>query len=233
MKPVIEPLIIDGLEVQVIRKKIKNTYLRICHQTGQVRLSVPRLLPKAKIDTFIRSKRDWIDKHLEQISQKPKMVSYAYISGELHLFQGHLYELELHLNSLINEVQLDHKSKRLVMKTKRELSTDQKAKLLKEWYRRQMKQQLPSLINKWEKIIGVQSSDWGVKQMKSRWGTCNTQTKKIWLSLELIKKPTICLEYVLVHELVHLLERKHNKVFYAHMSRYMPDWKSYDKILKE
>ncbi len=232
MKPQTELLIIDGLEVQVTRKKIKNSYLRICHQTGLIRLSIPHSLRQNQVDNFIRSKRTWIDKHVEQINQKPQLPTYHYLSGEFHPYQGELYQLKLISSNLTNSVKIDYENKLLVMKIKGELNIENKKRLLTEWYRAQFKQQLPVLIQKWEQVIGVESQDWGVRQMRTRWGTCNTQSKKIWLNLELIKKPIICLEYVLVHELVHLLERKHNKVFYAYMSEYMPDWKDYDQLLK-
>ena len=232
MKPIIELLTIDDLDVQVTRKPIKNSYLRICHQSGQVTLSIPRKLSQTNVDSFIRAKRPWIDKHLAKVRAKPTPITYHYISGELHSYQGQLYELDLHTNQSVNIINICHQGKRLTMQVKGELSTDKKATLLKEWYREQMKLQLPDLIQKWELIMGVQSSDWGVKKMTTRWGTCNTKSKKIWLSLELIKKPTICLEYVIVHELVHLLERKHNKAFYRYMLQYMPEWKSYDQLLK-
>lgn len=109
---------------------------------------------------------------------------------------------------------------------------EQREQVLIAWYRQQLKAELPSLIAKWEEIIGVKTNDWGVKRMKTRWGTCNTQAKRIWLNLELIKKPHHCLEYVVVHELVHLLERNHGDRFKAYMTRFMPDWRTYQQELK-
>lgn len=99
-------------------------------------------------------------------------------------------------------------------------------------HREQMKTILPPLFEKWEAIIGVKANDWGVKAMKTRWGSCNTVKKRIWINLYLIHKPRICLEYVLVHELVHLLEASHNKRFYALMTEFMPDWKAHRQLLK-
>jgi predicted metal-dependent hydrolase len=98
--------------------------------------------------------------------------------------------------------------------------------ILTEWYRKQLKAQIPALIAKWEKIIGVTVSDWGVKQMKTKWGTCNIEAKRIWLNLELVKKPPRCLEYIVVHEMVHLLERHHNDNFTAYMDQFLPQWRS-------
>ena len=232
MKVITELLTIDELEVQVSYKPIKNIYLRICHQTGLVRLSVPKTYKPAQIDKFIRAKRSWLDKHKQTINLQPQPRDFSYTTGEKHSYQGQSYTLIIDHNSSVNRVTCDKQQQQITLFTKSEISLEKRAKLLQEWYRTQFKEQLPTLINKWEETIGVTSEDWGIKQMKSRWGTCNTKTKKIWLNLELIKKPTICLEYVLVHELVHLLERKHNKRFYAYMNQFMPEWKTHDEQLK-
>jgi len=107
-----------------------------------------------------------------------------------------------------------------------------KAPSLTREHRQQMKELLPPLFEKWEAMIGVKAHEWGVKAMKTRWGSCNTVKKRIWINLYLIHKPRICLEYVLVHELVHLLEASHNKRFYAFMTEFMPDWKAHRQLLK-
>ena len=110
---------------------------------------------------------------------------------------------------------------------------DSKANLMKEWYRQELKQILPELISKWENTIGVKCSDWGVKQLRTKWGACNTEEKRIWLNLELAKKPVICLEYIIVHELVHLLERNHNEQFVAYMNKFLPKWQLYRSELNK
>ncbi|MDD1607796.1 MAG: M48 family metallopeptidase, partial [Methylococcaceae bacterium] len=112
-------------------------------------------------------------------------------------------------------------------------SSVQRQSLLNEWYRKQLKAQIPPLIAKWEQTIGVTVSDWGVKQMKTKWGTCNISAKRIWLNLELAKKPTRCLEYIVVHEMVHLLERHHNDTFTAYMDQFMPQWRCYRDELNQ
>ena len=116
-------------------------------------------------------------------------------------------------------------TKKINFKVPAGATTEDKARVMKEWYRKQLKIQIPPLIQKWEKVVGVQVNDWGVKQMKTKWGACNVDAKRIWLNLELAKKPVICLEYILVHELVHLHERNHNDRFIALMSQFMPKWR--------
>jgi predicted metal-dependent hydrolase len=106
-------------------------------------------------------------------------------------------------------------------------TTEQRQIILHDWYRKHLKNQIPSIIDKWEKIIGVTVDDWGVKQMKTKWGTCNIEEKRIWINLELAKKPPQCLEFIIVHEMVHLLERHHTEQFKAYMDKYLPQWKTY------
>lgn len=120
-------------------------------------------------------------------------------------------------------VQVNHH--KLVLRVRPGTDRDKREAVLYAWYRRQLKAQIPPLIAKWEPVIGVQVTDWGVKRMKTRWGTCNIQAQRIWLNLELAKKPPQCLEYVLVHEMVHLLERHHNERFQSLMDQFLPQWR--------
>ena len=99
--------------------------------------------------------------------------------------------------------------------------------VLLEWYRRKLKEAIPPLIAKWEPVVGVEVAEWGVRRMKTKWGTCNVEARRIWLNLELAKTSPHCLEYIIVHEMVHLLERNHTDRFVAYMNRFMPQWKLY------
>ncbi|MDI1351398.1 MAG: SprT family zinc-dependent metalloprotease, partial [bacterium] len=108
----------------------------------------------------------------------------------------------------------------------------QKQLIIDRWYRHEMSLLLPDLFQHWEKIIGVRVAQWGIKKMKTRWGSCNTRAHRIWLNLNLIQKNSVCLEYVLVHELVHLLEASHNQRFYNLMTRFMPQWRHYQALLE-
>jgi predicted metal-dependent hydrolase len=114
-----------------------------------------------------------------------------------------------------------------------ELTATQRGVVLYKWYRKQFKSMVPALLAKWEAVIGVHADEWGVKRMKTRWGTCTPDAKRIWLNLELAKKPMNCIEYVIVHELIHLLERNHNARFKALMTQYMPLWNQYRAELNE
>jgi predicted metal-dependent hydrolase len=129
--------------------------------------------------------------------------------------------------SFSNRQRVSKNGNKIILQVKENATTEEKAMLMKEWYRKELKKIVPPLIEKWEPIIGVKSNSWGIKVMKTKWGTCNVDEKRIWLNLELSKKPLNCIEYIIVHELVHLLERSHNDKFVFYMDKFMPKWRQY------
>ena len=154
------------------------------------------------------------------------------VSGESHYFLGRRYRLRVTERSGPNRVSLNGTSE-LTMQVQPSTDRDKREQLLNDWYRRRLKELVPDLIAKWQPVVGVQVADWGIKKMKTRWGSCNTRDHRVWLNLELAKKPPRCLEYVLVHELVHLLESHHNDRFKALMDQFMPQWQLYRDELNQ
>lgn len=219
-----ELLKIANVEIDVVRKDIKNMHLAVYPPEGSIRLSVPYHTDSEVIRLFAINKLGWIKKQVKKFQEQERETERSYVSGESHYFQGKRYLLELREKPGPARVELKN-SKQLLLQVPPGASTEQKSKVLKEWYRRQLKQQIPPLLEQWEEIIGVQANDWGVKLMRTKWGACNTEAKRIWLNLELAKKPTVCLEYILVHELVHLHERNHNDRFIRLMDQFMPNWR--------
>ena len=217
---------IANIEIDVVRKDIKNMHLAVYPPHGRIRLAVPQHTDEEVLRLFAISKLGWIKKHVKNFKSQARETVRTYVSGESHYYQGKRYMLEVIEHKGYNSVEIKGVSK-LLLKVKKDATTADKGKVMKEWYRKQLKQQLPELLEKWEAQIGVKANDWGVKQMKTKWGTCNTDAKRIWLNLELAKKPVICLEYILVHELVHLHERHHNDRFIALMDEFMPKWRLY------
>lgn len=214
---------IDGLPVTLLRKRIKNLNLRI-HRTGNVQISAPLKHPIDSIYRFLQDKRAWIDNHRQRLLQiqqneTPKTLQ----SGDGIFFLGHRYEPIHHESAQKNEIVIEHGLLHFFMRP--DITVLQQQLCLTRWYHQQMLQRLPCLCAKWENIIGVNANKVQIRTMKTRWGSCNIVKKQITLNLRLIQKPLICLEYVIVHELVHLLEASHNKRFYAFMSQFMPDWK--------
>lgn len=220
---------LHGMEIIVIKKRIKNINLRIDRQ-GVVKVSAPMRCSLQRIHAFLTEKEDWITLHVAKIKAQPRQTPVSVQTGELGYYLGKTYPFQVHTSHQRPCIKLedDH----IACFIRPSTTEDQKQLLLKDWYRTQMQSILPALITKWEPIIGVQVKEWGVRVMTSRWGSCNTLKSRIWLNLNLMQKPLICLEYVLVHEMVHLLEASHNRRFYALMSLFMPEWMACKRLLE-
>ena len=217
-------IMVGDLEIEVVRKKIKNLNLGLYPPHGQVRMSVPLRADEATIRSFALSKLGWIKKHQAKFALQAKQQPPEFVTGEIHYFGGQPYTLNVIYQpgppgvAVRNQPTLD-------LMVPVGSAAAQREKVLSTWYRQQLKQAIPPLIEKWSPIMGVKVNEWGVKQMKTRWGSCNIKAKRIWLSLELARKSPQCLEYIVVHELVHLLERHHNNRFYAFMDKFLPHWR--------
>ncbi len=221
---------IGAFEIEVVRKQIKNMHLAVYPPTGRIRLAAPIKTDADVIRLFAVSKYSWIKRHVKNFKSQPRESAREYLSGESHYYKGKRYQLKVVETKGKQHVRIKG-IKQIEIHARPNSTEEQKAKLLKEWYRGQLRQQLPELIEKWENLIGVRCRSWGIKQMKTKWGTCTVARKKIWINLELAKKPTICLEYIICHELVHLLERKHSDRFIKYMNEFMPKWRMNRELL--
>lgn len=227
-----ETLSISNLTIDIVRKNIKNMHLAVYPPNGRIRLSAPEKTDSEMMRLFAISKIGWIKKHIKNFEAQPRETLREYISGESHYFQGKRYILKVIERKGYNKVEIKG-TKNINLYVRPNTSKEDKAIILKEWYRAEMKKQIPELISKWESIIGVKANDWAIKQMRTKWGTCNIEAKRIWLNLELSKKPIYCLEYIIVHELIHLLERNHNDRFVSYMNQFMPKWRIYKEELNK
>jgi predicted metal-dependent hydrolase len=219
-----ETLSISTFTIDIVRKDIKNMHLAVYPPNGRIRLSAPEKTDSEMMRLFAISKISWIKKNIKKFTAQPRETPREFISGESHYFQGKRFLLNVIEDKGFNRVEIKG-TKNINLYIKPNSSKDTKGRILKEWHRTEMKKQIPELITKWESIIGVKSNEWAIKQMRTKWGTCNIEQKRIWLNLELSKKPIICLEYIIVHELVHLLERNHNEKFVAYINQFMPKWR--------
>ncbi|MEN8218915.1 MAG: SprT family zinc-dependent metalloprotease [Pseudomonadota bacterium] len=217
---------VGSIEIEVARKDIKNLRLTIYPPNGRVRIATPLRINDESVRLFALSKLAWIKKHQANFIAQNRQTEREFISGESHYFKGIPYLLNLIEHKTSPKI-IIRNNKYLELYMKKGSSKQQREKVIKEWYRQTLKNDIPALITKWQTIIGVVVADWGVKFMRTKWGTCNIQAKRLWLNLELAKKPRHCLEYVIVHEMVHLLERHHNKRFKAYMDKFMPQWRLY------
>jgi hypothetical protein len=221
---------INDIEVQIVRKKIKNLHLRVYAPDGDVRVTAPLHVDDRDVRLSVLGKIDWIRQQQIRMARQPVIAPQNMLSGECHYYLGKEYRLEVIEQHGRHRVELNGDNK-IVFYVRAATSATARRRILTEWYRQQLKALIPALIQKWEPILGVRVHDWGVKKMRTRWGTCNITDGRIWLNLELVKRSEACLEYVLVHEMVHLLERYHNARFKAYMDEFIPQWRSYKDTL--
>lgn len=222
-------MIFEELNIEVVQKNIKNINLRIYSPDGRVKVTVPKNLSLKNVKEFIMSKLDWIRKHQEKICNQKKNIPLMFVDGESHYINGEVYPLKIIEHNKPAKVKFDFQT--LIIYIRPEMSLEKKQSILNEWYRKRLKSEIPDLIQKYEKIMNVKVLDFGIKKMKTKWGTCNIRAKRIWLNLELAKKESNLLEYIVVHEMVHLLEPSHNTHFYKLMNQFMSNWKLHDRSL--
>jgi len=215
---------VNDLVVDVVRKDIKNLHLGVYPPDGRVRVAAPLRIDDEAVRLAVISRLGWIKRQQAKFAGQERQSAREYVSRESHYYLGDRYLLNVLYEDGAPKVMIRHKGVLdLVVRPGSDVATRERALLT--WYRQQLKGMIPPLIARWEAIMGVQVAEWSVKEMKTRWGTCNPEARRIWLNLELIKKPVNCLEYIIVHEMVHLLERRHNDRFVAYMDTFMPQWR--------
>lgn len=226
-------LAINGLEVEVLRKAIKNLHLGVYPPDGRVRVAVPLAVTDDAVRSAVLGKLRWIRHQRESFRAQPRQSQREMVDGESHYIFGQRYRLELVYTedpSAVGKVQLLNR-KRMQLHVRRTTSERQRERLLHAWYREQLREQAAPMIAKWAKALGVTVKDWGIKQMKTKWGSCTAKHQRIWLNLELAKKAPECLEYLVLHELVHFVVRHHNHQFSALMDRHLPQWRTIRRTL--
>lgn len=220
---------LGDLKIDVIYKDIKNVHLSVHPPHGRVRISAPLRLDLDTIRIFAISKLSWIRKQQTKLGQQAREPIRDYVSRESHYYLGKRYLLKISGIDSAPKILLKHSI--IEMQIHPGTSTEKKETVLNEWYRQRMKEIIPQLIHRWEKTLNVNVKAFGIKKMKTKWGSCNHKVGRIWLNLELAKKPMSCIEYVTVHEMVHLLERRHGERFTAHLDKFLPMWRSYKEEL--
>ncbi len=223
-KESISQITVADYKIDVVRKSIKNLHLSVYPPTGRIRIAVPKQMDDESIRLHVVSKLGWIKKHIARFEQVQRLSHREYITGESHYLEGKRYLLNVIPDSSINMIKL-RGGAYIDLYEKPGIPIWHRPLMLQEWYRARLKARVEPLINKWQDIIGVQINEWAIKQMKTKWGTCNIIAKRIWINLELAKKPEDSLEYIIVHELLHLLEKHHNDNFKSLMDQYLPDWR--------
>lgn len=218
------------LTIDVVKKDIKNMHLAVYPPTGRIRIASPKEVNDEAIRLFAISKIRWIKKHQKNFYEQLREGPREYITGESHYFDGKRYLLKVIQRFGKHELKIKNKSY-LELYVSPKATVEAKEKVFNEWYRSHLKEIVPDIIKIWEEKTGLSCKHWDIKKMRTRWGSCNIEKRKILLNLELAKKPRHCLEYVIVHELMHFFERNHNDNFKGLLDKFMPNWKTYKREL--
>lgn len=221
---------VSGITVEVVRKAIKNLHLGVYPPNGRVRVAAPVAMSEDAVRLAVIGKLGWIKKQQTKFANQERQSPREYVTGETHYYRGRRYRLNVVYQNGPACVSISRLST-INLYVQVGSDTARRERVLHDWYRSQLKELATELLAKWELIIGVNASGWGVKLMKTKWGTCSADARRIWLNLELVKKPIHCVEYVIAHELVHLLERNHSDRFTALMDQFMPLWRQYREEL--
>jgi predicted metal-dependent hydrolase len=217
---------LGGVEVRITRKAIKNIHLSVHPPDGKVTLACPVATPEDTIRLYLASKIGWVKRQQKLLQGKDRQSQRKYVTGETHYLFGRAYRLKVIQSVGNSNVQVKGK-KRIELTVQSDMSEDAKQELMKEFYRAQLKKVLVKMIDDWSNKMNVSPEKWQVKAMKTKWGSCNTAKKSLLFNLELAKKPKSCIEYIVVHELVHLKERLHNDRFVYLMDMHIPKWREH------
>lgn len=226
---------VGGIPMELVRKRVKYLNVTVYPPDGRVRVCAPVRASGREIHTFVTERLTWIDRQRQQARRRAPAAPPRYETGELHLHRGRSCRLEVIESSGVRDAGVEHDAPNGILRLRAPKGSDRDAleRIHHKWQREELSRLIPPVLARWEAVVGAEAHSWGVKKMRTKWGTCNTRTRKIWLSLELIKRSAECLDYIMVHELTHLLERGHGPRFKGLMDRFMPDWRDRRAALRE
>ncbi len=223
-------LTVAGFKVEIVRKDIKNLHLGVYPPHGRVRVAVPLVISDDAVRLAVIDKLGWVRRQRARFAAQPRQSQREMVNGESHYFLGRRYRLRVHELDGLQRVALRGIASLDLFVRPGAGAADREAVLL-SWYREQLCALVQPMVEHWQLVLGVEVSAWGIRKMKTRWGSCNPATRRIWINLDLAKKPVQCAEYIVVHELMHLLERHHNARFTALMDLHLPQWRQHRATL--
>lgn len=215
---------VSGLRVSVIRKPIRNLHLGVYPPDGRIRVAAPLAVSDAAVRVAVIGRLRWIKRQRATFQRQAREPERDMVSGESHYLRGRRYRLQVVEAGGASTVETRGHGT-LVLHARPGSTKEDRMRVLERWHRDRLRSLVEKLIGKWEPLLGVKVGEWGIKKMKTKWGSCNQKARRIWLNLELVKKPPACLEYVVVHELLHLRVRQHDERFLRLMDAHLPNWR--------
>jgi predicted metal-dependent hydrolase len=223
-------LTVRGIKVALVRKEIKNLHIGVYPPDGRVRIAVPMHIDDDAARLAVVKKLEWLKKQIAGFDRQQRLPEPEAISGESLYIFGQRARLRVLTTNGKPRVEKPFKS-RLELHVPVEYTTEDRLAVIDRWYRGQLRNTAEPIFFHWEQKLGVKANFLGIKRMKTKWGSCNFETRRIWLNMELVKKPVSCLEFIVVHELIHLLEPTHNENFVALMDKHLPNWQNLRDVL--
>jgi len=217
-------LTVAGINVDIVHKDIKNLHISVYPPLGRVRVAAPERLSDEQIRLAVVHRLTWIKRRRRQLQDVERQSEREMVTGETHHVWGVRHRLTVLERTGKREV--DVRGSRLVLCVPAGTDAGLRRRVLEDWHREQLRARIPELIDRWEPKVGRTVSHWQIKRMKTKWGSCNAEAGRLWFNVELAKKTPLCLEYVVVHEMAHLVERNHGERFTNLMDRLLPDWRS-------
>ena len=214
-------IILNNIEIQVTKKNIKNLHLSVMPPNGTVKISAPLEVSDDAIIAFASSRLTWIRAQIATFEEHERESKREYVSGESFYLFGKRYLLN---TVQANKNNLEIQNDRIFLSLKQNKSNEQKINFVNNWYRDKLRIEIKRLLATWQEKTNLIPESWQIKDMKTKWGSCTKNKAKLWFNLQLVKKPIECIEYVVLHELIHLRVEKHNNEFKNLMHQYMPDW---------
>ena len=217
-------LTVRGIDVDVIYKDIKNLHIGVYPPLGRVRVAAPERLDDEQVRLAVIQRLPWIKRQREQLNSAPRQTEREMVTGESHYVWGRRKRLKVVERP--GRTHLETDGDRLVLFTPSDTTAEDRRTALDRWHRQQLRESIPAVIETWEQKLEVSVPKWTIRRMKTKWGSCNRETRHLWFNVELAKKHPDCLEYIVVHEMTHYFERNHGERFTKLMDRHMPDWRS-------
>lgn len=216
---------VAGLAVELVRKPIKNLHIGVYPPDGHVRVAAPPAINDEAVRIAVVTRLGWIKQKKREFENQARQSAREYVTGETHYVWGRPLRLTVRTSDTNRCTIESQASDRLLLKVPAGATTDQKARWIGEWYRAQLKERAKPLVQKWAERLNVDPPGWGVRIMRTKWGSCNPERRSLWVNLELAKKPVQALDYVILHEMAHFISPVHDELFVSVLDRHMPAWR--------
>lgn len=214
---------IAGQEVQILRKGIKNLHVGVYPPEGRIRVAAPFSISDDAIRVAILTRLPWIKRQQRRFQKQERQTRREYVSGETHYLFGRPLRLLVRRSGKIHRAEVA--PDRLILQSPEDATRDQRETFLENWYRRVLRRRAAPIVQKWTDALGIDAPSWGIRRMKTKWGSCNTSKPYVWINLELAKKPPSALDYVILHELAHFISPRHDEKFVGVLDSMLPTWR--------